>query len=1302
MHPSNTRQITLPIVLFASVLILNPYMSWLSTANAQGMDLARYMPAKAESQSSGFPAELANDGMVSPISRWVSEQGPHRLTIELPGRFEIGSANVFTGNFGQDAVVNFTLQYQTENGWADIPGAKVENNEKTQLRIIFDQPVTTDRIRFVSNDPGPASVAELAVFPPNGGKGFPIDEAVELEAGLVPFVTADSQQPGDHRPFLAADGLVDPASAWVSGPGEGPHWLQVRFHSNRGIAYAHIYTGKGDDAIHNFHLEQLDNNDNWQTIPGTAVSNNNKDTVLLAFDPVKTTGIRLVIDDAGAAQVRELVLLPPNNGDGYPAGTQVTIAPPTQTMYSTYGDNLYLIKQPSSGDVIGIIDGQLTLANFKGTDNQQYHLINLIGTDDYRIVSRGTNHCLEVAGASTEPGAVVREGKYHALDYQLWRIEDGPGDQKQLINVHSGLALAFDANDKQLVQRPAASAHNMPYWEIAYHRHFPKKGLAEQGAGPHINSMRAKSIYNWGLDPAGDNPPGLQHEPMLWGNAQWDQMALDRAKWYATAEPVYLMGFNEPDHTDQSDIPVERCLEVWSGLEAVKLPLASLCPSNWNNGWARQWFDQAEARDDRFDVTAVHYYITSGPNADQFMNHIRGAYERYHKPIWLTEWNIVNWGGPAPWSDEQVYTWMAEVLYRMEKADYVDRYFFFPFAVDWPNGKPGAPWEIDRLSLRPLGRLFGAWDSDTTLHTDTWYYLHNKASHHRLKQSGDTVAMAPITDIHPDTDWYLQHAGKDRYTIVSRDGDLKLGVKDKQPAMFPGKAVGSAVEWAFVPQLHGWYFIEHPASGLRLQFTPGEDGPKLVTKDHADADTLWRVIKPYLPGAQVGQTDNMPPDAPFWVTARDAQNIVRLDWKSTGPESDFDHYEIHRATQSGGPYEMIADNVKQRTYADTSVKNGQRYFYVVRSVDMSGNKSGFSRETTSLPGNWIKVGSRDKSIVYTGQWRTDPRDRWLEYRSETPGSEASLTFTGPGVRFYTTIRDSMGILQISLDGKPVDNVDCYLGSQRKHAMVYEATGLPDGEHTITVKLTGRKNPKAFHANGVVDAFEVLSYDPDTTPPAVPTNVAVQTDIDRIDLQWSANPEIDLAGYTVLRADDGDTKLKPIAENLHDTHYTDRDVKLGRHYTYAVTSTDASGNVSEPSPPIKTSPGKWIKVDDTDKSVAYKGTWGTYTQNPSYGYSEHYSETQGAEAEFTFVGNKVRFFGYQRRDLGKADILLDGKLVQTVDCFSDYTGFDTLVYESGELPEGKHTLTVRVRGDKNNRSDGVEFIIDAFEYKTTKP
>jgi beta-glucanase (GH16 family) len=126
----------------------------------------------------------------------------------------------------------------------------------------------------------------------------------------------------------------------------------------------------------------------------------------------------------------------------------------------------------------------------------------------------------------------------------------------------------------------------------------------------------------------------------------------------------------------------------------------------------------------------------------------------------------------------------------------------------------------------------------------------------------------------------------------------------------------------------------------------------------------------------------------------------------------------------------------------------------------------------------------------------------------------------------------------------------------------------------------------------------------------------------------------------------------------------------------------------------------ILVDDNEPSITYNGTWGTWTGNPSYMGTEHDSETTGSTATFNFTGTKARYYGFKRNDLGHAEILLDGELVNTVDCYSSSGQYFVMLYESPYVAYGPHTLGVRVKGTKNAQSSGTEIVADAFGYFTT--
>ena len=79
---------------------------------------------------------------------------------------------------------------------------------------------------------------------------------------------------------------------------------------------------------------------------------------------------------------------------------------------------------------------------------------------------------------------------------------------------------------------------------------------------------------------------------------------------------------------------------------------------------------------------------------------------------------------------------------------------------------------------------------------------------------------------------------------------------------------------------------------------------------------------------------------------------------------------------------------------------------------------------------------------------------------------------------------------------------------------------------------------------------------DTFPPAPPANLTAVVGEGSISLIWEPNVDIDLGGYLVLRGEAGGATLQPLTETpIPDARHTDRDVKPGTRYVYAVVAVD---------------------------------------------------------------------------------------------------------------------------------------------------
>jgi hypothetical protein len=152
------------------------------------------------------------------------------------------------------------------------------------------------------------------------------------------------------------------------------------------------------------------------------------------------------------------------------------------------------------------------------------------------------------------------------------------------------------------------------------------------------------------------------------------------------------------------------------------------------------------------------------------------------------------------------------------------------------------------------------------------------------------------------------------------------------------------------------------------------------------------------------------------------------------------------------------------------------------TIEVTGQKNAAST------GTWVQVdafdvttlGTRfeetDWSVSYSGLWERPNRDRaWsggTAAESNAAGSQARFTFTGTSVNWIGACGAITGIARVYLDGMFVTEVDTYSSTEAPQKTVFTATGLAQGSHTLTIELTGRKNPASTGTWVIVDAFDV--------------------------------------------------------------------------------------------------------------------------------------------------------------------------------------------------------------------------------------
>src|SRR5262249_23643400 len=141
-----------------------------------------------------------------------------------------------------------------------------------------------------------------------------------------------------------------------------------------------------------------------------------------------------------------------------------------------------------------------------------------------------------------------------------------------------------------------------------------------------------------------------------------------------------------------------------------------------------------------------------------------------------------------------------------------------------------------------------------------------------------------------------------------------------------------------------------------------------------------------------------------------------------------------------------------------------------------------------------------------------------------------------------------------------------------------------------------------------------------------------------------------------------------------------------------TSTAGTSTASSSSTP---STGSTTRIEETDPSIVYTGSWYKDSNGVFSGGSATGGIDAGDRSTLTFSGTGVNLIGYEDQWSGIANIFLDGKQVGQVDTYSSGQKAQTSLYSVSGLAAGTHTLAVEVTGTKNANSSGSWVWVDAF-------
>lgn len=256
--------------------------------------------------------------------------------------------------------------------------------------------------------------------------------------------------------------------------------------------------------------------------------------------------------------------------------------------------------------------------------------------------------------------------------------------------------------------------------------------------------------------------------------------------------------------------------------------------------------------------------------------------------------------------------------------------------------------------------------------------------------------------------------------------------------------------------------------------------------------------------------------------------------------------------------------------------------------------------------------------------------------------------------------------------------------------------VPAGQHRVTVSANGYVrvvSASVYAAHG--ESANVFISLTTMLPPAVTSDsaalIATGTAVTATSSvpgklymvpvkTYASEGELEQA---VLSAENGTVYgLKAEATAGIEVSFDTSHMEPGKYQLYAVNMT---GIVSPGSAPISVLSSEPAAIDDTSPFVTYSKRWSELTNTLLHGGSERYALDDGGSVEIMFYGTRATVYGSTAFNGGIADVYVDGEWKGQHDNYSATVIRQALIWDTGTLPLGFHTIKMVRTNNKNELS-----------------
>jgi hypothetical protein len=147
------------------------------------------------------------------------------------------------------------------------------------------------------------------------------------------------------------------------------------------------------------------------------------------------------------------------------------------------------------------------------------------------------------------------------------------------------------------------------------------------------------------------------------------------------------------------------------------------------------------------------------------------------------------------------------------------------------------------------------------------------------------------------------------------------------------------------------------------------------------------------------------------------------------------------------------------------------------------------------------------------------------------------------------------------------------------------------------------------------------------------------------------------------------------------------------YTLEYRSTDAAGNREDTHSaefPV------FERAESNSAMASYTEVWTENTYANASGGTYHTTITNNATVDIAFNGKRIDLIGIKASFMGIANVILDGGAPIPVDCYAPTQLDKQVLWSSGTIADGEHTLRIVYTGTKNPLSTNTRINIDSFD------